>query len=161
LSFGVCPVDDAIASDGAAVLYAAPTKRSVATDERTLCETVTGFVQSYLYANRTGQELQRGLDALCSLLPDCAQCTTMVDQYLAAIYVFLGSLYTRTSSPSRNPCVPADLSCTQVVRQPAPGVRRDQALLPEVSDSVLEQVLFQLSTGDLDHWTVFCTRWLT
>lgn len=87
-SVGVCPVDDVVASGDAAVLYV---PRSAATDECTLCETVTGFVQSYLYANHTEQEIQEGLDALCSLLPDSQQCTTMVDQYLAAIYMFLRS----------------------------------------------------------------------
>jgi hypothetical protein len=87
----VCPADNVIASSSsasdAAVLYA--DKRSAATDECTLCETVTGFVQGYLYANRTQQEVQEGLDALCSLLPDSAQCDAMVNQYLAGIYMFL------------------------------------------------------------------------
>ena len=98
-SVGVCPVDDVVASGDAAVLYAT---RSAATDECTLCETVTGFVQGYLYANHTEQEIQEGLDALCSLLPDSQQCTTMVDQYLAAIYMFLRSVE-RNETPQSKP----------------------------------------------------------
>ncbi len=94
----MCPVDDAVASGDVAVLYAT---RSAATDECTLCETVTGFVQGYLYANHTEQEIQEGLDALCSLLPDSQQCTAMVDQYLAAIYMFLRSVERNETKPHR------------------------------------------------------------
>jgi hypothetical protein len=76
----VCPADTA------PVLYA---ERSLATEECTLCETLTGFVQTYLYANKTQAEIQDAVNVLCSLLPDAAQCTAMADQYLAAIYMFL------------------------------------------------------------------------
>lgn len=81
---GVCPAEEA--------LVAIPEKAM--TDECTLCETITGFVQTYLYANKTQQEIQDALDVLCSLLPDAGQCTTMVDNYLAAIYMFLRYLLT-------------------------------------------------------------------
>jgi hypothetical protein len=100
-------VDDVVASGDAAVLYV---PRSAATDECTLCETVTGFVQGYLYANHTEQEIQEGLDVLCSLLPDSQQCTTMVDQYLAAIYMFL-----RFVTKRHPQLLPSSLTCCGVL----------------------------------------------